>query len=103
MGPDSGRPTPRLFSRRGVPSVTRFIRSLTTVVLLLLAIPAFAQNVQQSGNTPASNAPADPTRKKALSSEDYSRWRTIEGAQISSDGKYAAYVFRQMNVPQADS
>jgi dipeptidyl aminopeptidase/acylaminoacyl peptidase len=70
---------------------------------LLLAVPAIAQTVQQAGNTPAANTTADPTHKRALSIEDYSRWRTIEGAQISSDGKYAAYVLRQTNVPQADS
>jgi dipeptidyl aminopeptidase/acylaminoacyl peptidase len=83
--------------------VTRPTRAILSLAFLLLAVPAIAQNVQQAGNTPAANTTADPTRKKALSIEDYSRWRTIEGAQISSDGKYAAYVFRQMNVPQADS
>ena len=84
--------------------MTRSYRALLSLALLTLALanPAAAQNVQQTG-APNANATADPTRKKALSVEDYSRWRTIEGAQISSDGKYAAYVFRQMNVPQADS
>jgi dipeptidyl aminopeptidase/acylaminoacyl peptidase len=78
-------------------------RALLSLALAVLALPAAAQGVQQTG-APNANAPAaDPSRKKALSIEDYSRWRSIEGAQISSDGKYAAYVFRQMNVPQADS
>ena len=83
--------------------MNRFTRSLATLALLTLAVPVVAQNVQQTGTTTTNAATPDPTRKKALSSEDYSRWRSIEGAQISSDGKYAAYVFRQMNVPQAQS
>ena len=84
--------------------MTRSIRTLLSLALASLALvgPATAQNVAQTG-TPNANAAADPAHKRALSIEDYSRWRTIEGAQISSDGKYAAYVFRQMNVPQADS
>jgi dipeptidyl aminopeptidase/acylaminoacyl peptidase len=83
--------------------VIRPTRALLSLAFLLLAAPVVAQSVQQTGATTA-NAPApDPTRRKPLSVEDYSRWRTIEGAQISSDGKYAAYVYRQMNVPQADS
>jgi dipeptidyl aminopeptidase/acylaminoacyl peptidase len=85
-------------------SVTRLSRQLAflSVALLSLALPLAGQGVQQTG-TPNAAAPADPTRKKPLSIEDYSRWRTIEGAQISSDGKYAAYVLRHTNVPQADS
>ena len=83
--------------------MNRITRSLAALALVVFAIPAAAQSVQQSGATPASATTPDPTRKKALSVEDYSRWRTIEGAQISSDGKYAAYVLRQINVPQADS
>ena len=88
--------------------MTRFLRHSRTLALLTLAlglaaVPVAAQTVQQTGAANANAAAPDPTRKKALSTEDYARWRTIEGAQISSDGKYAAYVFRQMNVPQADS
>jgi dipeptidyl aminopeptidase/acylaminoacyl peptidase len=83
--------------------VNRITRSLATLALVLLAVPAIAQNVQQAGNTPASNSTADPTRKRALTIDDYTRWRTIEGAQISSDGRYAAYVLRHTNTPQAQS
>ncbi len=83
--------------------MTRLTRSLTGLALIVFALPVTAQSVQQTGNTAAAAATPDPTRKKALSIEDYTRWRSIEGSQISSDGKYAAYVLRQMNMPQADS
>ena len=45
----------------------------------------------------------DPTSKKVLSVNDYSRWRNIEGAQISSDGKWVAYVLRFTNTLPIDS
>jgi dipeptidyl aminopeptidase/acylaminoacyl peptidase len=61
-----------------------------------IASSVSAQVVQQS-------VPADPLRKKALSTDEYSRWRQIEGSQISSDGRHVAYVLRQTNVPQAES
>jgi acetyl esterase/lipase len=35
--------------------------------------------------------------KKTLSVADYSRWRNIEGAQISGDGKWVAYTYRFAN------
>jgi len=53
-------------------------------------------------SAPATAAP-DKDKKKALSISDYSRWRTIEGAQISADGKWVAYVLRLTNVPTADA
>jgi dipeptidyl aminopeptidase/acylaminoacyl peptidase len=68
---------------------------LLAASLLLPSVTAFAQNVQQAGG-------ADRV-KRAMTIDDYSRWRTIEGAQISGDGKWVAYVLRNTNVPQADS
>ena len=83
---------------------TRSIRNAFGALLVaFIALPISAQNAQPSSANPSSAAAPDPSRKKALSIDDYSRWRTIEGTQISSDGKYAAYVLRQTNVPQADS
>ncbi|NBS60104.1 MAG: hypothetical protein EBS65_24310, partial [Betaproteobacteria bacterium] len=35
--------------------------------------------------------------------DDYAKWRTIEGAQISSDGKWVAYATRLTNLPAADT
>jgi dipeptidyl aminopeptidase/acylaminoacyl peptidase len=47
-------------------------------------------------------APA-PGVKKPLTITDYSRWRNIEGAVISPDGKWVAYTLRHMNTLPADS
>jgi dipeptidyl aminopeptidase/acylaminoacyl peptidase len=79
-------------------------RLIPALLALLVATPVVAQSVQQAGNGAPANATApDPTRKKVLSIDDYSRWRQIEGAQISSDGRYVAYVLRHTNTPQAES
>ena len=44
-----------------------------------------------------------PRAKKILSVADYTRWRTIENAQISGDGHWVASVQRFTNVPNNDS
>ena len=41
--------------------------------------------------------------KKALSVEDYSRWRAINGQAISGDGKWVTYVLSQTNTAPADA
>jgi dipeptidyl aminopeptidase/acylaminoacyl peptidase len=46
---------------------------------------------------------AQPAAKKVLGVNDYTRWRTIEGAQISADGRWVASTLRFTNVPQDDS
>jgi dipeptidyl aminopeptidase/acylaminoacyl peptidase len=46
-------------------------------------------------------ARVDPRGKKALTVDDYSRWRNITGSTISSDGKWVAYVLEHTNVPQS--
>src|SRR6185436_11408922 len=53
---------------------------------------AFAQ-------TATTAAPA----KKALSISDYTRWRSIDGAQLSDDAKWLSFGYRFTNTPQADS
>src|SRR5690348_16580322 len=35
--------------------------------------------------------------KKALTIDDYARWRSIEGSTISSDGNWVAWVYRFSN------
>lgn len=76
---------------------------LGAFAVAFIALPLPAQNVQQSSANPSSAAAPDPARKKALTIDEYSRWRVIEGSQISADGKYVAYVLRQTNTPTADS
>ncbi len=41
--------------------------------------------------------------KKVLTAGDYTRWRSIEGERISSDGRWAIWVYRYTNVLPADS
>src|SRR5689334_8156376 len=53
--------------------------------------------------TPAASTAAPAPVKKVLSVADYSRWRAIESAQISSDGKWVAYVLRSTNTLPLDS
>jgi hypothetical protein len=61
---------------------------------LAYAVPS-AQNA--SSQAPAAGG------KKALTIADYSRWRTINGAQLSGDGKWVAYGLAFTNVPQAET
>jgi dipeptidyl aminopeptidase/acylaminoacyl peptidase len=46
---------------------------------------------------------AVPSAKKIIGVNDYTRWRTIENAQISGDGHWVASVLRLTNLPTNDS
>ena len=46
---------------------------------------------------------AQAPEKKALTVEDYTKWRSITGQEISGDGKWAAYVLQFTNAPTADA
>jgi len=79
-------------------------------VIIALAIAASLGLAETGRAQTATNATVQPAgtvapvvAKKALSVNDYSRWRAIEGAQISSDGKWVAYVLRQTNTLPIDS
>ncbi|MEO8624301.1 MAG: hypothetical protein ABI625_24685, partial [bacterium] len=50
-----------------------------------------------------STVPAGAAAKKVLSVNDYARWRSIDGAQISGDGRWVAYTLRYTNVAVADA
>src|ERR1043166_2263530 len=97
---DCPAPTSNSAVKLYLPSVEALVTRLPRLFALIafaVALPVgLRAQVQQAGAT-------DPMKKKALSIEDYARWRTIEGAQLSGDGKYAAYVLRLTNVPQADT
>jgi len=67
----------------------------TATLALSLASPA-APALAQAGGSEAG-------QKKVLGVSDYSRWRAIEGAQISADGRWVASVLRFTNVLQNDS
>jgi WD40-like Beta Propeller Repeat len=51
----------------------------------------------------AQAVPLANTAKKALSVEDYTRWRSINSPEISGDGLWVAYVLQLTNVPQAQT
>jgi len=57
---------------------------------VLAAVPAFAQTTATA-------------LKKPLTVEDYGRWRTLEDARISGDGRWVAYALRHANVLPADA
>ncbi len=63
--------------------------------VFLLAVPV-AHALGQSASASASG-------KKPLSVSDYSRWRNIENAQISGDGKWVTYGLRLTNTTVVDS
>ncbi len=48
-------------------------------------------------------APMTATARKVLGVDDYARWRTVDGAQLSSDGKWAAYGLRFTNTLPSDA
>lgn len=66
---------------------------LRLILALTLALPLLPTS------TFAQSSPA----RRVLSIDEYSRWRTIDGAQISPDGKYVVYGMRFTNTLPADA
>ena len=76
-----------------------FITMSCTAVPLLVHAQANAKAA-----TPAPGAQTvSSTGKKILSVNDYAKWRNIENALISGDGKWVSYGLRYTNTSQADS
>jgi len=50
--------------------------------------------------TPTAQAPA---AKKAMTVEDYTKWRGIGGQEISGDGKWVSYVLQLTNVAPTET
>ncbi len=48
-------------------------------------------------------APAAAQTKKVLSTDDYTKWRTIGGADLSPDGNWASYIVRFANTLTPDA
>ncbi len=66
---------------------------ILAMVLGLALAPAFA------GPQTAAPAPA----KKAMTVDDYAKWKTISGQAISADGKWVVYVLELTNVVAAET
>lgn len=68
------------------------MRIVRSIALLLLFLPA----ALPSQSPPASG-------KKVLGIEDYTRWRSIAGSELSADGKWVVYGLRQVNTLPTDA
>ena len=78
--------------------VSRFVATRFVTGLLLSLMLPLAQARAQDG---AASTPAGS--RKPLTIADYSRWRSIEGAELSPDGKWVGYTLRYTNTLPADS
>src|SRR5688500_7355245 len=76
--------------------VPRFAARFARVLFVSASLP-LAVSAQSA--TPASTQAA----KKPITVADYGRWRNIEGAEISPDGKWVAYALRHSNTLPVDS
>jgi dipeptidyl aminopeptidase/acylaminoacyl peptidase len=57
-----------------------------------------------SAQVPATQAPAAaPAAKKALTVDDYTRWRSISGQEISGDGNWVTYGLQLTNTPPTET
>ena len=65
----------------------RFTAVATLIFVSITAAPTIAQTAA----------------KKALTVEDYTKWRSINGSSISSDGKWVTYVLSFTNTAPADA
>ena len=95
-------------------SADRYRRSvmLTLAVVVALGL-AYAWPAAQTQAPPASQtgakpqaqspAPAPAGAKKALTVDDYAKWRSISGQEISGDGKWVAYGLSFTNTATADA
>jgi dipeptidyl aminopeptidase/acylaminoacyl peptidase len=76
--------------------VPRFAARFFRVLLVSASLP-FALDAQSP------SPPSAPATRKPLTIADYSRWRNIESAEISPDGKWVAYALRFANTLPVDS
>src|SRR5512137_1886051 len=73
--------------------LTRCRLATFALALAVLLVAFYAMLVAQ---TPA---PA----KKAMTIDDYTKWRSLSGQEMSSDGKWLVYTLQGTNVPAAEA
>ena len=67
-------------------------------------VAAIAGLITRAGAPLTAQTPAVPVSgKKVLSIDDYARWRTIDNALLSPDGRWAAYGLRFSNTAMTDA
>ncbi|MBP6715635.1 MAG: hypothetical protein KA205_02135, partial [Acidobacteria bacterium] len=75
-----------------------------TAVSVALAVTFFAAYAAPSAQqAPAAQQAAPAGAKKALTVDDYPKWKSIAGQDISGDGKWVAYVLQSTNVPTTET
>ena len=80
------------------------MRSLLTRPRLAICSVLVLSFLMASAPAPASAQAAAPApAKKAMTVEDYSKWRSISGQVLSADGKWLAYVLELTNVLPAET
>ena len=89
-------PIRRLASVSGRVLWSRLVAPLT--LAMLVAAPALRAQQAPAPRTVSANGD-----RKVLGVEDYARWRSIGDQQISSDGRWVAYVLRYSNVLPGDA
>jgi dipeptidyl aminopeptidase/acylaminoacyl peptidase len=72
-------------------------------VATALGFLVFANTAVAQDRNAAQASATDPKGRKALTVDDYSKWRSIDAAQISADGKWVAYGVRFTNVVTPDA
>ncbi|MDA1080398.1 MAG: prolyl oligopeptidase family serine peptidase [Gemmatimonadetes bacterium] len=86
-------------------SSCRRLATAASLALVALVVSVASQAGAQAAGTPTV-VRADQGvggAKKILSVDDYDKWRTVEGTQISADGRWVAAVLRHANVPRNES
>ena len=80
------------------PPVLKFRATRIVPVVFALAVAFFAAYA-----TPAAQQAPAPSAKKAMTIDDYAKWKSISGQEISGDGKWVAYVLQSTNVPATET
>ncbi|HEX5216881.1 MAG TPA: prolyl oligopeptidase family serine peptidase [Vicinamibacterales bacterium] len=85
------------------PDSSRARTLLLTLAVLVSAALAWPTAQAPTPAPQATAASAPVTGKRALTVDDYTKWRSISGQEISGDGKWVAYTLQLTNVPTTDT
>jgi dipeptidyl aminopeptidase/acylaminoacyl peptidase len=87
------------YSDTEVPAMKSVVKKSLRLRHPMALVIALVVALGSSHQLPAAGNPTG----KALTADDYTRWRSITGAEISDDGKWVTYVLQVTNVAQADA